>query len=163
MRHQVMTKGLLINAVANRLLQLTSVLVLIASLYFLHHASRAQIDIFRYLTKQPSDTPYLAIALKKYYFRYDAEELAMRSVLAQGISTDNEDLVRRYILWSNKRIAIRPELKLFDYLVQAHMHLKDNQAKCDVIRLAVSLYPQVKPLAALNQSCINRSIMTELP
>lgn len=154
MRHQVLTKNMLLSASANRLLQCTSVLLLVWSLYFLHHTSRAQIDIIRYLTKQPSETPYLAIALDNYYFRYYAEELAMRSMLYTGLSSNDDDMINRYIPWSTNRIAIRPELKLLEDLIEAHIHLKDDQSKCDVIRLGVSMYPQNKPLLNLNQSCL---------
>jgi O-antigen polymerase len=153
MRHQVMTKKLLLSVAANRLLQLSSVLALIGSLYFLHHSSRAQIDITRYLTNQSSKTPYLSIALNNYYFRYYAEELAMRSMLYTGLSTNDEDLINRYIPWSTNRISIRPELKLFEDLIEAHIHLKDDRSKCNVIRLGVSMYPQNKSLTKLNQSC----------
>lgn len=154
MRHQVVTHRLLLSSAANRLLQFTSVLALIGSLYFLHHASRAQIDIVRYLTKQPSDTPYLSIALNNYYFRYYAEELAMRSMLYVGLSKNDDDMINRYIPWSTNRIAIRPELKLFEDLIEAYTYLKDDKSKCEVVRLGVRMYPQIEPLVKLNQSCI---------
>ncbi len=153
-QHRTMTINVVLSAAANRLLQCTSVLILIGSLYFLHHTSRAQTDIIRYLTKQQSEPPYLAIALNNYYFKYHAEELAMRSMLYTGLSTNDDDLVNRYIHWSTKRITIRPELKLFEDLIGAHIHLKDDQSKCNVIRLGMSLYPQNTPLVNLNQSCI---------
>lgn len=155
MRHRIVAIDMKISAAANRLLQCTSLVLMIGSLYFLHHSSRAQADIIRYLTQQPSDTPYLEIALNNYYFRYDAEALAMRSMLYTGLSSGNEELINRYIPWSNNRLAIRPDLKLFEDLIEAHLYLKDDKSRCDVIRLGVSMYPQNKPLLELNQSCIN--------
>jgi O-antigen polymerase len=153
-RHRLVTKKILLSSEANRLLQFTSVLVLIFSLYFLYHTSRAQVDIIRFRTHQPSETPYLEIALRNYYYRDFAVEMGMRQRLHTGLSSDNADLIRSYIPWATNRIEIKPELFLFGDLVMAYIHLKDEQSKCEVIQLGINMYPRNIGLVELNRSCI---------
>ena len=155
MRHRVFKTAVKTSIAANKLIQVVSLVVCVGTLYFLQHTSRAQSDIMAYLNRTPGNQPYLQVALNNHYFRQQAEELAMRSILYNGLSTNNSQQVKEYVEWSQKRLAISPELKLFEDLIEAYSYLNDEKSRCGIIRLGVSMYPQNVPLRGLNQSCGN--------
>ena len=85
MRHQIFSKTLSISAAANKLIQACSLIVLIGSLYFLQHTSRAQSDMWRYVNQQTNHSR-LEVALSNHYFNNKAEEVAMRVSLYNAVA-----------------------------------------------------------------------------
>jgi O-antigen polymerase len=154
MRHGTYKKNLPLSNAANRLIQLTSIVIFVTSIYFLHHTSRALTDIMNYVTQKPVDTPYLEVALHNSYHRRFAEELAMRGLLYKGITADNRSYVAEYIQWSAKPLAREPKLIFFRDLVRAFTFLDDHESKCKIVKLGLEMYAHSKPLRELNQSCI---------
>ena len=155
MRHQMFTRGFTMSAAASKLVQATSLTLFIGSLYFLHHSSRAQSDIWNYLSRQADNPTRLEIALSNHYFGGKAEEIAMRVSLYNAVAANDSEQIMQYVQWSSNRLAIRPTLKLFEDLIYAFTHLDDHESQCKVIKLGLSMYPVNKPLRQLNQSCIN--------
>ncbi len=155
MRHQIFSKNLSTSAAANKLIQASSLIVLIGSLYFLQHTSRAQADMWSYVNQQTGNTSYLQVALSNHYFNNKAEEIAMRVSLYNAVAANDTEQIMQYVQWSSKRLAIRPTLKLFEDLNYAFTHLNDHESQCNVIKLGLRMYPQNQPLRDLNQSCIN--------
>ena len=155
MRHQIFNKNLSTSAAANKLIQASSLIVLIGSLYFLQHTSRAQADMWSYVNQQTGNTSYLEVALSNHYFNNKAEEIAMRVSLYNAVAANDTEQIMQYVQWSSKRLAIRPTLKLFEDLNYAFTHLNDHESQCNVIKLGLRMYPQNQPLRDLNQSCIN--------
>ncbi len=154
MRHQIFSKTLSISAAANKLIQACSLIVLIGSLYFLQHTSRAQSDMWNYV-KQQTNHSRLEVALSNHYFNNKAEEVAMRVSLYNAVAENDSEQIIQYVQWSNKRLTIRPTLKLFEDLNYAFTHLNDHESQCNVIKLGLRMYPQNQALRDLNQSCIN--------
>jgi O-antigen polymerase len=155
MRHQTFTKSLSMSAAASKLVQASGLTLFVGSLYFLHHSSRAQTDIWNYVNRQADNSSRLEIALGNHYFGGKAEELAMRVSLYNAVAADDTGQIMQYIQWSSNRLAIRPTLKLFEDLNYAFTHLNDHESQCEVIKLGLSMYPVNKSLRQLNQSCIN--------
>jgi O-antigen polymerase len=154
MRHQAFSKTLSISAAANKLIQACSLIVLIGSLYFLQHTSRAQADMWNYVN-QHTNYSRLEVALSNHYFNNKAEEVAMRVSLYNAVAENDTEQIMQYVQWSSERLAIRPTLKLFEDLNYAFTHLNDHESQCNVIELGLSMYPQNKALRDLNRSCIN--------
>lgn len=154
MRHQIISKNLSISTAANKLIQACSLIVLIGSLYFLQHTSRAQVDMWNYVNLQTNHSR-LEVALSNHYFNKKAEEIAMRVSLYNAVAVNDTEQIMQYVQWSSERLAIRPTLKLFEDLNYAFTHLNDHESQCNVIKLGLRMYPQNKPLRDLNQSCIN--------
>jgi O-antigen polymerase len=155
MRHGAYSKNLVLSVAANRLTQLTSIIVLVTSLYFLHHTSRAQTDLMAFVTQRAIDSRYLQIALQNSYHKQLAQELAMRALLYKGITTDNPAYVTEYVEWSVKQIARQPKLIFFKDLVRASIYLDNHELKCRVVQSGLEMYAHSKGLRDLNQSCIN--------
>jgi len=155
MRHGACKKFLTLSNAANRLIQCTSIIIFVTSLYFLQHTSRAQADIMDFVTQRPIDTPYLQTALQNSYHKRLAQELAMRALLYKGITTENRSYVSQYIQWSAKPLAIEPKLILFEDLVNAFTFLKDDESKCKILKLGLEMYAHNESLGKLNQSCVN--------
>jgi len=155
MRHGALSKNLVLSVAANRLTQLTSIIVLGTSLYFLHHTSRAQADIIAFVTQRAIDTRYLQIALQNSYHKQLAQELAMRALLYKGINTDNPAFVTEYVEWSARQIAKQPKLNFFLELASASIYLDDDLLKCKIAKSGLEMYAHSKPLRELYQTCIN--------
>ena len=153
MRHQQIKHSLSLTIAGARLIQITSVTLLLGCWYFLYHSDKAQTDITNFIHQVPVDTPYLEVALNNYYFRPYAEELAMRSRLYSGFNSGNNALVQQYIDWGTQRISISPELKLFEDLITAYDYQKNQRAKCDIIDLGFSMYPFNMALVSLHAEC----------
>jgi len=154
MRHQVFSKILTISAAARKLVQACSLVVLIVSLYFFQHTSRAQADMWNYVNQQTNHS-YLEVALSNHYFNNKAEEVAMRVSLYNAVAANDTEQIMQYVQWSSKRLAIRPTLKLFEDLNYAFTHLNDRTSQCNIINLGLSMYPQNQALRDLKQTCIN--------
>ena len=153
MRHRQIKHSLSLTIAGARLIQITSVTLLLGCWYFLYHSDKAQTDITNFIHQVPGATPYLEVALNNYYFRPYAEELAMRSRLYSGVNSSNNALVQQYIDWGTQRISVSPELKLFEDLITAYDYQKNQRAKCDIIDLGMSMYPHNMPLASLQAEC----------
>jgi O-antigen polymerase len=153
MRHQQVKHWLSLTIAGARLIQITSVTLLLGCWYFLYHSDKAQTDITNFIRQKPSDTPYLEVALNNYYFRPYAEELAMRNRLYSGINSSNNALVQQYIDWVAQRISVSPELKLFEDLITAYDYQKNQRAKCEIIYLGLSMYPYNMALVSLQAEC----------
>ena len=152
MRHRVIKLNVIVSDAATRLIQATSLVASLGVLYFLLSTARAQVDITAYLS-QAAKPPYLQVALDNLYFRFYAEELAMRSRLYQGINTENSEQVRQYLEWSAERAAIHPKLKLFEDMINAYVYLEDDVSRCNVIDTAIRMYPQNRVLRDFRQDC----------
>ncbi len=155
MRHSAYSKNLVLSLAANRLIQLTSITVLVTSLYFLHHTSRAQSDVMDFVTQRAIDSRYLQIALQNSYHKQLAQELAMRALLYKGIKSDNPAYVTEYIEWSIKQLARQPKLNFFLDLARASIYLDDDELKCKIAKSGLEMYAHSKPLRELYQTCIN--------
>jgi O-antigen polymerase len=155
MRHGAYKKPLILSNAANRLIQCTSIVIFVTSIYFLQHTSRAQTDIMDFVTQKAIDTPYLQTALQNSYHKRLAQELAMRALLYKGIKTENRSYVTEYIQWVAKPLAIEPKLVLFEDLVNAFTFLNDDVSKCKILKLGLEMYAHNKSLGELNQSCVN--------
>ena len=153
MRHQLFSKILRTSAAGIKLIQACSLIVFVGSIYFLQHSARAQADIWNYATQQEASASRLEIALSNHYFGSKAEELAMRVSLYNAVAVDDREQIMQYVQWSSDRLAISPELKLFEDLNYAFTHLNDRVSQCNVIKLGLSMYPQNKALIGLSQSC----------
>jgi len=152
MRHRVIKFNVKVSAAANKLIQATSLMASVGLLYFMLNTARAHADIMGYLS-QNAKPPYLQVALNNYYFRSYAEELAMRAALYQGVNTDKPALVNQYLEWSKKQLDIRPDLKLFEDVINAYIYLGDDSSRCKIIDSGIRMYPQNKVLADLRQDC----------
>ena len=155
MRHSAYGKKLVLSVAAIRLVQLTSIIVLVTSLYFLHHTSRAQNDLMAFVTQRTIDTRYLQIALQNSYHKQLAQELAMRALLYKGINTDNPAYVTEFVEWSVTQLTRQPKLIFFIDLARASIYLDDNELKCRIAKSGLEMYAHSKALRELNQSCIN--------
>ena len=155
MRHQLFSKILRTSAAGIKLIQACSLIVFVGSIYFLQHSARAQADIWNYATQQEASASRLEIALSNHYFGSKAEELAMRVSLYNAVAVDDREQIMQYVQWSSDRLAISPELKLFEDLNYAFTHLNDRVSQCNVIKLGLSMYPKNEALIGLNQSCTN--------
>ena len=154
MRHGVYKKNLMLSVAANRLIQFTSIIVFVTSLYFLNDTRRAQTDIMDFVTQRTIDSRYLQIALQNSYHKQLAQELAMRALLYQGIKIDNSAYVTEYVEWSAKQIANQPKLIFFIDLARASIYLDDQELICKVARSGLEMYAHNKPLRELMQSCL---------
>ena len=155
MRHGAHQKNMMLSLAANRLVQLTSIVVFATSLYFLQHTSRAQADIMDFVTQRAIDSRYLQIALQNSYHKRRAQELAMQALLYKGITTNNRAYVIEYIQWSTEPLAREPKLQFYKNLIRAFTYLDDHELKCKTIKSGLKMYAHSKPLRELNQSCIN--------
>ena len=155
MRHGAYKKFLTLSNAANRLIQFTSIVIFLTSIYFLQHTSRAQADIMDFVTQKAIDTPYLQTALQNSYHKRLAQELAMRALLYKGVKTENRSYVTEYIQWAAKPLATEPKLIFFKDLIFAFSFLNDDESKCKIIKLGLEMYAHNKSLGELNQSCVN--------
>jgi O-antigen polymerase len=155
MRHRLVKIDLELSVAANRLVQIASVVFAVGILYFLQHTSRAHADIMAFIDGRASSEP-LQLAQDNQYFRHYAEELAMRSSLYHAINTDRPELVEQYLEWFATRLAIRPELKLFEDLINGYFFLDNNQARCEVIDNGIKMYPQNEALQELRSGCYSQ-------
>ncbi|MCZ6471394.1 MAG: Wzy polymerase domain-containing protein, partial [Gammaproteobacteria bacterium] len=155
MRHRVFKQNIRISLATTRLIQAGSLIVVIGSLYFLQHTSRAQADIMDFVTQRAIDSRYLEVALENPYHKKLAEELAMRALLNTGIRTNNPKYIRQYIQWSVKPITMQPKLIFFEDLIRAYNHLNDHESRCRAIKSGLKMYAQNRGLRDLNQSCNN--------
>ena len=153
MRHKVLSISLTITHAARTLGIALATGIMATSFYFLYHTSMAQRDIMNFVIGIDNPAGNLKVAMNNHYFKSYAEELAMRSILYNGIQSEDSDAVFRYIEWSINRIAAEPELKLFEDLINAYSYLNDRKRMCSTISEAASRYPTVKPLVALTKQC----------
>ncbi len=154
LRHRTIGNSIPLSLSAMRLMKTTAILLCVGISYFMIHSARAQADIYSFATaKAGSKGPFLQIALNNLYSKPYAEELAMRSRLYAGIQAKDPDEVRRFTLWAESHIAVTPQLKMFEDLLNAHTFLQQVEAKCAVASTGAKMYPMNQVLQVLAKSC----------
>ncbi len=153
LRHRITISTLSLSLSATRLIKVTAILSCIGSSYFLIHSARAQSDIYAYLTKKESSTPYLQVALNNLYFKSYAEQLAMRNLLHSSIQNKKPDKVHYFAQWAEQQISINPELKLFEDLINAYTFLELEKERCKTINTGTMMYPMNQPLKKIALTC----------
>ncbi len=153
LRHQTENKMVSLSKPAARLIPVLALLLSIGSGYFLVHTARAQADIMAFLQAKPGSGPYLNIARENLYFKTQAESLSMRSFLHHSIQTKQSEKVQAFVSWGEQRLALRPELKLHEDLINAYHFLNDNKNKCRIIHQGAWRYPANQPLGEAALGC----------
>ena len=153
LRHHTTTRAIPLSMAATRLLKGSTIVFCVGVSYFLFHCAQAQQDIYNFIKAKNIKGPYLEIALNNLYSKSYAEQLAMRSLLHSGIQTGDAAKVRRYVDWGERYIAINPELKIFEDLINAYAMLKQEEKKCRTIAWGAYIYPEMPSLQKIARSC----------
>ncbi len=153
LRHRTKKKSFTLSRSATRLIPMLALILSLGGGYFLLHTARAQADIMAFLQPKQGGGPYLEIARTNLYFKSRAEDLAMRSLLHHAIQAQQPEKVQSFVVWGEPRLALWPDLKLHEDLINAYHFLKDGQNQCRIIQEGSWRYPANTPLEKAAAGC----------
>ncbi|MDF1588694.1 MAG: Wzy polymerase domain-containing protein [Gammaproteobacteria bacterium] len=151
--HYSVNKDLSLSNPARMLIKIVSVIALTLGNYSIVDTAKAQNDIYEFVN-QTAQPPYLNIALSNLYSVAYAEKLAMRSELYNAISLKDGVTIKKYLLWAENYVKLRPELKIYEDILNAYIALNDMKSNCKVVDDAIAIYPQNDALKKLNSDCV---------
>ncbi len=153
LNNYVVIKANSLSVTANRYFRGLVLILLIISLAFLWQTSWAQQQLYQYVV-QSQKTPQLDKTLSNLYYKNYAEQIVMRSHLHDAISKNDQQKLIQVIGWFELALDKKPELKLFEDVINGYVALSLEQQRCDTINMSLRYYPGNKVLQNLQHDCL---------
>ncbi|WP_176718900.1 O-antigen ligase family protein [Methylophaga muralis] len=142
-----------LSSTANKTLRGLTLLLLTISLVFLLQTSRAQQQLYQYIS-QSQQTPQLDITLSNPYYKTYAQQIVMRSHLHAAIAAEDSEKIIQITSWFETELGKKPELKLFEDVINGYIALGLDQQRCEAINTSLQYYPGNKVLQNLQDECL---------
>lgn len=125
---------------ARVLIKSLSIGIGLMSLIFLFTTARAQQDIYKYVSDIEQKQP-LQSALNNFYFKRPAEQALLRAHLRQAAENNDKRKLGVIVKEFERMISVKPELKLFEDVIEGYHALSDILMSCKYTNLGLSYYP----------------------
>ncbi|AFI84419.1 hypothetical protein Q7A_1595 [Methylophaga nitratireducenticrescens] len=151
--HYAVIKRNTLSLVARKSIRGFTLILLLASWGFLWQTSQAQQQLYHFLTKsqQYSD---LNQSLNNLYYKTYAEQIVMRSHLHDAMARNDTEKLVQIINWFESELRKKPELKLFEDVINGYFALEMPEQRCESIHKSLDYYPANKVLIDLYQDCL---------
>lgn len=153
LNHYPIIKQNLLSRAARFTLHGLAIVLALVSLLFLWQTVHAQQQLFDYI-KQRQQTPELDRALSNLYYKKYAEQILMRSYLYDAIQKRDNEKLTQIVIWFESELAKKPELKLFEDVINGYYALEKEQVRCEVINKSLLYYPANTVLQELKNECL---------
>jgi len=152
-RHQTKLYAVNLSNSALHLIQITAFTIAIGGIWFLVNTAQAQIELKNFMSSKASEYSPLQIASNNLYFSSIAEQAAMRKLLFLSIKAQDREQVKAYEDWGLSEIKQHPVINIYSELFYASKFLRPEEKGCDILKLAIEMYPQQKPFQVANKGC----------
>lgn len=153
LNHHVVMRQNSISLMAKKSLRGFVVILLTLTLFFLWQTSQAQHQLYQFI-RQSQLTPQLDSALNNLYYKTYAEQIVMRTHLHDAIGRNDGEKLVHVLNWFESELIKKPELKVFEDIINGYIALEMPEQRCDVIRKSLQYYPANKVLQNLQPDCL---------
>lgn len=153
LNNHVVIKQNSLSLVANKSIRGLALLILGIAVFFLGHTAVAQQQLYQFLS-QPQQSPNLNHALSNMYYKTYSEQIVMRTHLHDAIAKNDVEKLIRVVNWFESELIKKPELKLFEDVINGYFALENPDRRCKTIRKSLQYYPSNKVLQNLNNDCL---------
>lgn len=119
---------------------------------FFVHTMRANWDFVAFYKGEQNDKP-LPYAYKNPYLSEQARWRDLNQLLSSSIKYRQKENVEYYVKWGEKLLLAKPDVDLYEKLVDAYQFLGNKQAYCATADKGLALYPQAEQLKLAKNSC----------
>ncbi|WP_296592519.1 Wzy polymerase domain-containing protein [Methylophaga sp.] len=151
--HYVVIKRNTLSLVARKSIRGFTLILLLVSWGFLWQTSQAQQQLYHFLTKSQKSSD-LNQALNNLYYKTYAEQIVMRSHLHDAMARNDTEKLVQIINWFETELGKKPELKLFEDVINGYFSLEMPEQRCESIHKSLNYYPANKVLINLYQDCL---------
>ncbi|MBL1458366.1 MAG: O-antigen ligase family protein [Methylophaga sp.] len=151
--HYVVIKRNTLSLVARKSIRGFTLILLLVSWGFLWQTSQAQQQLYHFLTKSQQSSD-LNQALNNLYYKTYAEQIVMRSHLHDAMARNDTEKLVQIINWFETELGKKPELKLFEDVINGYFSLEMPEQRCESIHKSLNYYPANKVLINLYQDCL---------
>tara|TARA_R110000787_G_scaffold164646_1_gene277772 strand:- start:3331 stop:5040 length:1710 start_codon:yes stop_codon:yes gene_type:complete len=153
LNNYVVIKQNSLSLVANKSTRGLALLILAISVFFLGHTALAQQQLYEFLSQSPQSTN-LNHALSNVYYKTYSEQIVMRTHLHDAIARNDDEKLVQVINWFESELEKKPELKLFEDIINGYFALEKPDRRCLTIHKSLDYYPANKILKDLHQDCL---------
>jgi len=153
LNHYLVIRQNLISLMAKKSLRSLVVLLLTVTLLFLWQTSQAQQQLYQFI-RQSQQAPQLDSALNNLYYKTYAEQIVMRTHLHDAIGRNDAEKIAQVVNWFESELVKKPELKVFEDVINGYFALENHQQRCEAIRKSLQYYPANRVLQNLQPDCL---------
>jgi O-antigen ligase len=151
-QYNVQNKLITITITLRMFIKVILLFLFIGTLVFFGHTINANRDFLAFYRGEQSGNP-LPLAYKNPYLSKSAQWVDMSAMMYSSIEYGQTENVQYFVHWAESLKEVRPDVVLYDKLLDAYQFLDNKESYCDTAKQGLSLYPNATQLRSAYGYC----------